>query len=176
MKQISGIMVFQAPFLLLEMLICMCQSSRLTYVLALNCMVGVLETLYTAYYAIGLLAYSVALISYLPFIVSFVRMAWHDSETRRLVFYRNSFYLWMMTLAIDIWIIFNLEANIDELSEIIGLMPDQQVIADYFGVENVTADNMLTICTLKIRLHRSIAIGCYHLQYAAMVYVSKRYW
>lgn len=160
----------------MEMFICMCQSSRLTYVLALNCMVGVLETLYTAYYAIGLLAYTVALISYLPFIVSLVRMAWHDSETRRLVFYRNSFNLWMMTLAIDIWILVNLEANIDELCEIVGLMPDQQVIADHFGVESVNAETMLMICNLHIRLHRTIAVGTYHLQYAAMVYVSKRYW
>ena len=92
------------------------------------------ETLYTAYYAIGFLAYIVALISYLPFIVSLTRMMWYDSESRRLIFYRNCFRLWMMTLAIDAWIFFNLQVEIDELCEMTNFLPDERKMAKQFKV------------------------------------------
>jgi len=115
--------------MLVELLMCTCQTSRFTYFLAFNVLYNVVETLYTAYYAIGFLAYIVALISYLPFIVSLTRMTWHDSETRRLIFYRNCFRLWMLTLAIDIWVIANLEAQINELCELTQFLPDERKMA-----------------------------------------------
>ncbi len=76
------------PVMIIELILCSCQASRFTYLIGLNMLYSLLETLYTAYYSIGLLAYIFALITYLPLALSFVRMAWHDSETRRLIFYR----------------------------------------------------------------------------------------
>ena len=103
-----SIMVQTLPVLLAEFLLCMCNSGRLTYFFALNGLYQIIQTLYTAYYAIGLFTYLVALISYLPYTLSFLRLAWRDSETRRLIFYRNCLRIWMLSIAIDAWVILNL--------------------------------------------------------------------
>jgi len=100
------------PVMILEICICIGSMSRFTYFLALNVLYNVVETLYRAYFTIGLLAYVFALISYLPFIVSLLRMAWHDSETRRLVFYRSVIRIWMLALAIDAWVVLNTMTNV----------------------------------------------------------------
>ena len=60
----------------LELLIFTCRSSRFTYCLALNVLYSVLETHYVAFYGWGMLAYTFALLGYLPFVLSLARMAW----------------------------------------------------------------------------------------------------
>ena len=80
----------------------------MTYSFALYGIYQVLHTLYNAYFALGFFTYVVALISYLPYMQSFIRMVWHDSETRRMIFYRNVLRFWMLTLAIDGWVFFNI--------------------------------------------------------------------
>ena len=110
--------------MIVELAICTCQTSRFTYLLALTVLYNVIETMYSAYFFIGLTAYAFVLLSYFPFIVSLARMAWRDTENRRLIFYRTCIRLWMAALAIDVWIVFNLAADIDEQCEIVGFMPD----------------------------------------------------
>ena len=110
--------------MMLELMICTCQTSRFSYLLALTVLYNVIESLYHAFFFIGLLAHVFAFISYLPFIISLARMAWRDSENRRLIFYRACIRLWMLALAIDVWVLINLEADIDEQCEIIGFMPN----------------------------------------------------
>ena len=100
--------------MLVELMVCTCQTSRFTYFLALTVLYNVLETLYSAYFFIGLTAYIFALLSYLPFIVSLARMAWKDTENRRLIFFRTSIRLWLAVIAIDCWVVFNLAADVDE--------------------------------------------------------------
>ena len=97
------------PLMIVELAICLCQTSRLTYVLIFNALITILETLYTAYFAIGILAYFVAFLSHLPFIVSLVRMLYRDTENRRRIFYRNCYKLWLFALAVDLFVFFNLE-------------------------------------------------------------------
>ena len=164
------------PVMLIELVICTCQTSRITYLLALNVLWNVLETLYTAYYAIGLLAYTLALISYLPFIVSFLRMICRDTETRRMIFYRACWRLWLLTLFIDLWTFVNIEANVDELCELTGFMPDEQVIAKHFGVHSIHMDSLIVMCHVRVHLHRCANLTAYHVQYLILVYVSKLHW
>lgn len=76
------------PVMIIELILCSCKASTFTYLLGLNILYSLFETLYTAYYAFGLLAYVFALVTYLPFGLSFVRVAWHDSEARRYLFYK----------------------------------------------------------------------------------------
>lgn len=130
-----ALMIQVFPVMLLELLICTCNTSYATYFIALNTLWEILETLYTAYYAIGLLAYIVALISYLPFIVSLVRMACRDTETRRLIFYRNCWRMWVFCFLIDLWTIVTIQGSIDDWCEISGFKPDQQAVAKYHGKE-----------------------------------------
>ena len=110
--------------MMLELMICTCQTSRFSYLLALTVLYHVIESLYSALFFLGLVAHLFVFISYLPFIVSLMRMAWRDTENRRLIFYRNSVRLWMLAFAIDIWVLINLDADIDEQCEIIGFMPN----------------------------------------------------
>ena len=100
--------------MILELMICTCQTSRFTYLLALTVLYNVFESLYQALFFFGLVAHIFAFISYLPFVISLARMAWRDSENRRLIFYRTSLRLWMLALAIDLWVLVNLEGDIDE--------------------------------------------------------------
>lgn len=93
--------------------------------LALTVLYSVFETLYTAYFFIGMTAYLFALLSYLPYIVSLARMLWRDTENRRLIFYRNCIRLWLAALAIDLWVIFNLKVDVDEQCETVGFLPDE---------------------------------------------------
>jgi len=135
------------PVMILEMCICICSISRFTYFLALNVLYCVVETLYQAYFTLGLLAYIFALISYLPFIVSLLRMVWRDSETRRLVFYRSVIRIWMIALAIDSWVVLNTMTSVDELCVITDFMPNEDLIRERFMLKGrIQKDVMVTLC------------------------------
>jgi len=103
-----------------------------------NALITILETLYTAYFAIGILAYLMALLSHLPFIMSLMRMLYRDSENRRRVFYRNCYKLWLFALAIDLFVFFNLEPSVDETCEITGHLPDEKQVAQHFNVSQIS--------------------------------------
>lgn len=55
---------------------------------------------------IGIFAFTITLLIYLPFLVSMLRMAWRDTETRRMIFYKNCIRLYSIVLLIDIWVMF----------------------------------------------------------------------
>ena len=171
-KQNRRMFINVFPVMLIELIICSCTTSRVTYLLALNVLYRLIETLYTSYYAIGLFTYIFALISYLPFIVSLIRMAWRDSETRRLIFYRSCYRLWMFTLAIDCWIYLNLIGSTDDLCQITGFLPDEAKIACNFGLDSISPTTMFNLCVMRIQVHRALYLAGYHLNYAAMVCVS----
>ena len=135
-----------------------------------------LETLYTAYYTIGLLAYIIALVSYLPFIVSLVRMACRDTETRRLIFYRNCFRLWVFVLCIDLWTVACIEASIDELCEVTGFMPNEIEIASHFGYASIENETLVSLCQVRVLIHRFNNLYHWHLIYVCLLYVARRNW
>jgi len=74
--------------LLVEFLLFSCQASRLTHFFALTGLYQILQTVYVVWIYLGCFASTFSLIGYLPFLLSFVRMWWRDSEARRLIFYR----------------------------------------------------------------------------------------
>ena len=127
-------------------MLCMCNSGRLTYFFALNGIYQIIQTLYTAYYAIGLFTYLIALISYLPYTLSFIRLAWRDSETRRLIFYRNCLRIWMFAIAIDAWVILNLIPDVANMCGPTHLKEDESRIKSYLKVESLPNDLALTVC------------------------------
>lgn len=97
-----------------------------------------MQTLYNAYYAMGFFAYVFALIGYLPFTHSFIRMMWRDSETRRLIFFRNCVRMWLFALAIDIWVFFNLVPDVAILCDASnGIGGDEGKMKTYFELNNV---------------------------------------
>ena len=164
------------PVMLIELIICTWNTSYLTYFLALNMLWSVLETLYTAYYAIGLLAYIIALLSYAPFIVSLIRMACRDTETRRLIFYQNCWRLWIFCLCVDIWTFVHIEARADEMCEVTGFMPDERAIATHFGLDSIQTETMFKLCHARVHIHRFNNLYHWHLQYLCLLYVSRYHW
>ena len=115
--------------MVLHIIVFFCETQRTTCFLALNVLYNVVETLYMSYYAIGFSIYIFTLISYLPFLLSFLRMLKRDTETRRLIFYRSNVQLWFMIAAIDLWNLLNIVPDIIELCEISNFMPDISNIA-----------------------------------------------
>ena len=149
--------------MMLELMICTCQTSRFSYLLALTVLYNVIESLYHAFFFIGLLAHIFAFISYLPFIISLARMAWRDSENRRLIFYRASIRLWMLALAIDVWVLINLEADIDEQCEIVGFMPNGSQLAKAFGVTKIAKQTLLQLCRYRTWMATMVNMSQYHI-------------
>ena len=111
---------------------------------------NVLETMYMAYYAIGFWIYLFTLISYLPFIVSFIRMLMRDSETSRLIFYRNSKRLWYFIAAVDFWNFVNLVPDIIELCELNKLLPDNDKISEQFDIGYIDSKTMVGLCNYRV--------------------------
>ena len=120
------------------------------------------ETLYTAYYAIGLLAYVFALISYAPFIVSFLRMAWRDSETRRMIFLRACNRLWAIAFLIDGWCLLTLEPNLEQFCEITQFMPDGRKLAAAFNVGFFDKATLMRLCLYRAQTYKLINLVVYH--------------
>ena len=128
------------PVMIAELLICTCETSRFTYFLALNVLYNIIETLYTAYYAIGFTTYLFALISYLPFITGIVRMAWRDTETRRLIFYRACRRTWLFAAGVDMWVATYILAEVDHFCEMSKFIDDStnENLSTFLGVHKVT--------------------------------------
>ena len=162
-------MIAVFPVMIIELIICCCQASRFTYLLGLNVLYGMFETLYTAYYAIGLLAYIFAFISYLPLAVSFLRMAMHDTETRRLIFYRACLRMWLVAFLLDLWVLFNLNPAVEEICGVIGMMPDEQKMAAHFRVDKFSQETLWTLCLYKMLLLRFLELIERQLTYVFLV-------
>ncbi len=126
--------------------------------MALNALFSVLETLYTAYYAIGLLAYLVALISHMPFILSFVRILWRDTENRRHIFYHNCYRLWLISFLIDFYVFFHLEPNVNESCETVHYLPDNEYIAQQYNLTRVNKRTLILACSYGVFLDRTISM------------------
>ena len=62
-----------------------------------------------------MLAYIFAMIAHAPFLMSFVRMYWHDTEKRRKIFYEVSLRVWLLAALVDIWVVLNLLPETHEL-------------------------------------------------------------
>lgn len=169
-------MVQTLPVLLAEFLLCMCNSGRLTYFFALNGLYQILQTLYTAYYAIGLFTYLIALISYLPYTLSFLRLAWRDSETRRLIFYRNCLRIWILAMAIDAWVILNLIPDVANMCGPTQLKDDEVKIKDYLNVDNLPNDLSLTVCIYQFQFQRISLYMVNHFHYGVCLFLAKRHW
>jgi len=79
-------------------------------------------------------------------------MAWRDTETRRLVFYRSCIRLWLFTAMIDIWIVSNVVTQIDELCEIAKFSNRLTFTetANFFDVKSVTRNSVIQLCTTRL--------------------------
>ena len=162
--------------MVLHIIVFFCETQRTTYFLALNVLYNILETLYMSYYAIGFSIYIFTLISYLPFILSLLRMLKRDTETRRLIFYRSNVQLWFMIAAIDLWNLLDIVPDIIELCEISHFMPDISKIASQFRPELLESRSLIGFCLYRLQLHNLVNTVWYHLIYGYMVFMSRRLW
>ena len=92
------------PILVIEMILSRFHTGRAIYVFALAGIYNIYATLYQAYYILGLIPFLIVAIAYTPYIKSLLRMMTLDTETARMIFYRNCCRIWAFALAIDIWI------------------------------------------------------------------------
>lgn len=134
-----------------------------------------MHTLYDAYFALGLFTYVVALISYLPFVSSFVRMGWRDSETRRLIFYRNCVRFWMLSIAIDVWVFFNIVPDVHDLCGAMEWEGDQTEAASYFKLSQIPSELTMQMCVIRYQFSRLNLYMLNHFQYGMLVLLSRRH-
>lgn len=97
----------------------MLRTPRITYLLSIFGLFNVLSTLYQAYHALGLTAYLVTLIAYMPCIASFLRMGFRDTEIARLIFYRTLKKTWIFALMNDLFTLWFLMPAVNELCALI---------------------------------------------------------
>lgn len=90
--------------LIIELILNLFRTSRVTYFFALSGLYNICSTLYFSYHVLGFTTFNIVLIAHLPFISSFVRMYMRDTERNRLTFFRNCCKMWVLTLAIDVWV------------------------------------------------------------------------
>ena len=146
----------------MELLLRTCRTSRLTYFVSINVCYNILETLYQAYYTIGLLAYIFALVSYLPFVMSYGRMIWRDSESRRFIFYRVCMKIWLMGLAFDCWVFMFTMADVEEVCDYAHFMPDHDEIKKEFQFRGyLSREVMQNLCYNRIATHNVFNIFCH---------------
>ena len=136
--------------MIIELIVLMgCKTSHFVYLIGTNVLWSpVFETLYIAFYAYGYLAFIIAFLSHMPFILSFLRMAYHDNETRRLIFYRNCWRLWVICLGLDLWNIMVIEASVDEqLCTTTDFLPDQlDIHARWPHSRTIDKETLVVIC------------------------------
>ena len=118
-----------APYVIfIELAFQLLRTSRLTYALAIFGVFNVLSTLYQAYHALGLTAYLVTFISYLPSLVSFVRMVARDTEASRLIFYRTIKKTWTFALMNDLFTLMFMLPAVNELCALIRDNESEEIL------------------------------------------------
>lgn len=78
-------------------------TTRALYLCLLSVLYQLIETLYLAYTTLNMLAFWVVILGYTPFIVSLLRMWWHDTERRRLILYHSFYLTCTLSFFIDAW-------------------------------------------------------------------------
>lgn len=165
------------PVMVAELIACFGSLTRLLYFFAITATYNIAETLYQAYFTLGLLAYLLALLGYLPFLVSLLRMTWRDTESRRLIFYRSCLRMYWMVAAIDTWLIFNTLPETSEYCELTDFMPDEQMILDHYNIKGrISREILLILCQYRFTLSRCICFIFDHCQYVVLLYLTRTYW
>lgn len=143
------------PIAVIEVFACLCSMSRLFHFFALNATISIAETIYRAYFTLGLLTYAVALLGYVPFLVSLARMTWYDSESRRLIFYRSCLKLYVLIVGLDMWAALSTTTNTTEFCELSDYMPEEPIIISMFQVNRHRARLIMVImCQYRLQMHR----------------------
>ena len=110
-------MIFYLLVLLVEFIACFCSVDKMTYVFGLSGLYQIARVMYFAWHSFGVLAYILAFVAHIPFMFSFIRMYWHDSETRRKIFYKIACRVWVVSLFTDIWVVLNLMPETHEICQ-----------------------------------------------------------
>ena len=84
--------------------------------------------------------------------------------------------MWGIAAAIDLWVFFNLTADIDEVCEITNFLPDESKLAKHFNVVGFDNKTLLTLCQYRMQVYNLLNYALYHFQYAFMCYISRRHW
>ena len=92
------------PILIMEIMLTMCRTTRSYYIFFLGGLFNITQAIYAAFFVLNWVAFLVVLLIYIPYVVSLCRMVKRDSETARMLFYSQCLRMWILALAIDIWI------------------------------------------------------------------------
>ena len=151
----------------------MCQVNRVTQLMAFSTAYQIIQTTYLTWVSLGFCAFAFSLVGHLPFLLSFVRMWWRDTESSRLIFYRSSMKTWMFTIAIDLWSAWNLYPLSNSQCQAINAYEYSSDTGwDWFS--DVQHMNQ---CELQVRLTRLLFyLLLSDVQFALLVVIARRNW
>lgn len=165
------------PIMMVELFALFGSMTRLLYFFALAATYNIAEALYHAYFGLGMLAYLVALLGYLPFLISLFRMTWRDTEARRLIFYHNCLKLYGLVAAIDLWVCLSTSTKTTEYCMLTDFMPNESIILEHFNLSGrIPKDTLLLLCNYRFAMFRFFSMMGSRLQYAIMIYLSRTHW
>lgn len=160
-----------------EFVVQLINTSRLTYLFASAILYHIAQSLYSAYSAIGAAAFVVTLLIYLPFVVSLARMAWRDTETRRLIFFRNCVKLWLVALLIDVWVTTALDAEFfSQCHYLMNEADDNSIRHQLDYGATIPVDIYSFICKQRLKMGSVRAYLMQHTQFACLLFLARRHW
>lgn len=148
----------------------------MVYVVSCSCLYHAARTLYEAYYAVGAMAFVFALIGYVPFVVSLARMAWRDTETRRMIFYKNCMRLWGLIIYVDLWVTFAIDPESYSMCLFITRPRDTEIINQYLGLDELPNFLFHFLCKQRLKLTWGRTYFLQHLKFGFMLLLAKRHW
>jgi hypothetical protein len=122
---------------------------------------------------VGFAAFAFSLVGHMPFLLSFVRMWWRDSEATRLIFYRACKRTWIFAFLISVWSAFNLYPLARSQCQAINAFE----YSDDTGWNQISNAERLAHCELQVRITRI----CFYLlfsdlQFGLLVLLARRNW
>ena len=103
-------------------------------------------------------------------------MVWRDSDTRRLIFYRNVLRFWMLTMAIDCWVFFNIVPETREPCEATTYEDsNHSEIEEHFKLDSMPPELMMQMCVIRYQFSRLNMYMFNHFLYGILVLLARRH-
>ena len=107
---------------LFEITMAFLRTNVLTIVLSALGTYHIGSMLYIAWLTLNWAAFAISVVFHGPFLVSYARMIYTDTETRRRAFYDAVLRLWIIYLFIDIWVVSTISPEVAAYCEALSVM------------------------------------------------------
>lgn len=103
-------------------------------------------------------------------------MIWRDSETRRLIFYRSCFRMWIFVIIIDLWVLVSLEPEIYTHCHLFATDNEDEIMRESLELEYVPIEIYNFICKQRLKASCVRAYIMQHLKFLVLICIARRFW